>query len=348
MRVSLAPLFVLDEPHYHRIRFGQPHRFFGIALAVEGPPIDAVEVWRDGAKVLEAPSDLPCAELAGLRVPRAASCRFDFPLIVDRGATYDLRANGETLFRYEMPEEERLQRVAKAAAGQPLPDAQRIAVTQGIGNPETYRDSIVSGLFTLEALLAASGADPAGVRDVLDVGCGTGRLLVGWHSDDPLRRLGGVDIDAELIGWNREHLGGVARWEIGSVWPPLDLPAASFDVIQFASVFTHLPLDCQRAWLAEVRRLLRPGGRAMISLHGLLYATLLLEGDARAAFERTGYHEIAGAAEGASGFGTFHAPAFARRLFADFPSVAHFERGIVGRPQRHFPIASLQDVWVVG
>jgi SAM-dependent methyltransferase len=344
--VTLAPIFVLDEPHYHRIQFGGPHRFLGIALAVEGREIDTVEVYRDGVRVFEAPSNLPCAELAGLRIPRAANCRFDFRMTVERGAPYEIRANGETLFRYEMPDEARLQRISEAAAAKPLPDAGQIAVTQGIGNPETYRDSIVSGLFTLEALLRRAGS-PTRLSNVLDVGCGTGRLLIGWHCDDPSRRLVGVDIDAALIAWNRQHLGEVARWEVGSVWPPLDLPGASQDLIQFASVFTHLPLDCQRAWLSEVRRLLRPGGSAVVSLHGMLYATLLLDGEARAAFDRTGYHEIAGGAEGGSGFGTFHSPAFARELFADFAHVAHFERGIVGRPQRHFPIASLQDVWVI-
>jgi SAM-dependent methyltransferase len=333
------PIFVLDEPHPHRIRFGQPARFLGIALALDGAPIDVVEVWRDGAKVFEAPSNLPCPELAAFPLPRAASCRFDFRMTVE-DARYELRANGMTLFVYEVRDFARLQRIAAAVDAKPLPDAQRLAATQGIPNPSGYRDSIVSGLLTMEAYLGG-----ATVRDVVDIGCGTGRLLLGWHCDDPARSLTGTDIDADLIAWNREHLGDVARWEVGTVRPPLPLGDASVDLVQLISVFTHLPLDVQRAWVAEVRRVLRPGGTAIITLHGELYAHLLLDAAARAQYEATGYYEVAGGAEGGSGFGTFHTPRFARELFRDFAAINRYERGIIEPPQRHFPIASLQDVY---
>jgi SAM-dependent methyltransferase len=333
------PIFVLDEPHPHRVRFGEPHRFLGIALALDGPPIDVIEVWRDGAKAFEAPSNLPCAELAALAIPRAATCRFDFVMPVEQ-ARYELRANGSTLFVYEVRDAERLARLASAVDAQPLPDDARLAVTQGIPNPSGYRDSIVSGLVTMEAYLGARR-----VRDVVDIGCGTGRLLLGWHCDDPTRGLTGTDIDADLIAWNREHLADVARWEVGTVWPPLPLGDASVDLVQLISVFTHLPLDCQRAWVSEVRRVLRPGGTAIITLHGELYARLLLDEAARAQYAERGYYEVAGGAEGGSGFGTFHTPRFARELFGAFAEVARFERGIIEPPQRHFPIASLQDVY---
>ncbi|HEV7920910.1 MAG TPA: class I SAM-dependent methyltransferase, partial [Thermoanaerobaculia bacterium] len=204
----MRPIFVLDEPHPHRIRFGTPARFLGIALALEGPPIDVLEVWRDGAKVFSAPANLPCPELAGLPLPRAAYCRFDFRMTVE-DARYELRANGMTLFVHEVQDAARLARLAAAVDGKPLPDPKRLAVTQGIPNPSGYRDSIVSGLITMEAYLrAASGPLPA-ARSILDIGCGTGRLLLGWHCDDPSRRLAGTDIDADLIAWNREHLGQV-------------------------------------------------------------------------------------------------------------------------------------------
>ena len=44
-------------------------------------------------------------------------------------------------------------------------------------------------------------------------------------------------------------------------------------------------------------------------------------------------------------FGTFHTPQFARELFGAFVGITHYERGIIEKPQRHFPIASLQDVY---
>ncbi|HEX7155488.1 MAG TPA: class I SAM-dependent methyltransferase [Thermoanaerobaculia bacterium] len=344
----MIPVFILEEPQYHRLRYDELNRFRGVALAIDTPEIHRVEVFRDGTKITEAEVNLPCPELAGfVQLPRAGTSRFAFDLRVERRATYELRANGETLFIYEPPRDDtRLLRLAEKVATLPVPPPEVVATTQGGGNVESYRDSIVAGVFTSEALLRASGIAET-PRAILDLGCGTGRLLAGWHSDDPSRRLAGVDINAELIGWNAAHLANVAEWRVCGLWPPLDFPDGSFDLIQVISVLTHLPLDCQRAWVAEIRRLLRPGGAAMITLHGEMYSPLLLDPSSQELFATTGYVEMAGAAEGANAYSTFHAPTFARGLFAAFDEITWFPRGSDSGVLRWFPVGSLQDVYVL-
>ncbi len=47
------------------------------------------------------------------------------------------------------------------------------------------------------------------------------------------------------------------------------MPDQSFDLVLANSVFTHLKLDTAKAWIKEIRRLLRPGGIALLSFHGL-------------------------------------------------------------------------------
>ena len=49
--------------------------------------------------------------------------------------------------------------------------------------------------------------------------------------------------------------------------PPLDLPANSFDLVYAVSVFTHLT-EHWSGWLAEMHRLLRPGGLGVFSFLG--------------------------------------------------------------------------------
>src|SRR5262249_14848680 len=49
---------------------------------------------------------------------------------------------------------------------------------------------------------------------------------------------------------------------------PLRYRDASFDLVYAFSVFTHLPESLQLAWMGELRRVLRPGGYLLISLHG--------------------------------------------------------------------------------
>jgi SAM-dependent methyltransferase len=100
----------------------------------------------------------------------------------------------------------------------------------------------------------------------LDFGCGSGRMLV------PLRRAGiedlrGVDVDQDAIRWLRRRYGR-ERFIVSPARPPLSFPSASFDVVLAISVFSHMDEEMQVSWLAEMARLLRPGGLLIASTHG--------------------------------------------------------------------------------
>ena len=94
---------------------------------------------------------------------------------------------------------------------------------------------------------------------VLDVGCGTGRL-VRWIAErlGPKARVTGIDPLEGRIEIARSR-GGSARFEVGQAENLGAFEDASFDAICMSSVF-HWVLDKAKA-LAEVRRVLRPGGR---------------------------------------------------------------------------------------
>jgi hypothetical protein len=75
---------------------------------------------------------------------------------------------------------------------------------------------------------------------------------------------------------------------------------------------------------------------------------LVLSETDREAFRRTGYVEVRGGKEGTSSFATFHSPHAAAALFRGFGRVTRFPRGAAeGEPPSLFPIASLQDVYVL-
>jgi SAM-dependent methyltransferase len=98
---------------------------------------------------------------------------------------------------------------------------------------------------------------PSGAR-ILDAGCGTGGNLQ-W-----LARYGtacGVDLSAQAISYcARRRLPAVGR---GSV---LELPFgdASFDLVTSFDVVYHLDVEDDVAALAEMRRVLRPGGWLLV------------------------------------------------------------------------------------
>jgi SAM-dependent methyltransferase len=104
-------------------------------------------------------------------------------------------------------------------------------------------------------------------RRILDFGCGSGRVIR-WFRDLAGRsELFGDDIHGDAIKWCRENIDFASFAHHGPM-PPLPFPDGHFDLIYGISVFTHLDEKMQRAWLEELRRLLRPEGLLLLSIHG--------------------------------------------------------------------------------
>ena len=145
-----------------------------------------------------------------------------------------------------------------------------------------------AGIDIAAQLLAAvrrhwSGAAPP---RLLDWGCGPARatrfFAPLWPGVQPV----GCDIDAEAIAWAAAHVAG-ARFVATAPFPPLPFADGAFDAVLAASVMTHLPAPVQRRWLAEIRRVLAPGGVFVGSVHGTL-AALPLAAAERATLARRG------------------------------------------------------------
>ena len=134
----------------------------------------------------------------------------------------------------------------------------------------------------LKAALRRNGVDLAGIHDVLDFGCGIGRVVRQFRGE-PFR-LCGTDINRESIEWCRRHLP-FARFEVNGAEPPLVFAARSFDFVYTFSVFTHFTEPQQRAWMKEVRRVLRPGGYMYLTTCGVSYLSTMTSTE-REAFAR--------------------------------------------------------------
>ena len=100
----------------------------------------------------------------------------------------------------------------------------------------------------------------------LDFGCGSGRIARHLLSAEPPRELWGVDVDRDAVAWCSRRFPGSTFRTIAAN-PPTPLPASHFDVVVSGSVFTHLSEDAQSRWLAELHRLLRPGGLLITCTH---------------------------------------------------------------------------------
>lgn len=98
-------------------------------------------------------------------------------------------------------------------------------------------------------------------RDMLDFGCGLGRVLKPLMERAPYANLVGFDIDAAMLEGCRRLLDDGRLRLVSS---SSELPDQSFDLIFAISVFTHLNSSFDH-WLGEIDRLLRPGGLALLT-----------------------------------------------------------------------------------
>jgi SAM-dependent methyltransferase len=83
----------------------------------------------------------------------------------------------------------------------------------------------------------------------------------------PGARATGCDVDAEAIAWATAHHRAF-RFIPTRAEPPLPLTTGEFDLVYSISVFSHLDAPLQDRWLAELARVLAPGGTALLSVHG--------------------------------------------------------------------------------
>ena len=102
--------------------------------------------------------------------------------------------------------------------------------------------------------------------DVLDVGCGTGTLVVAAARREPLAQFTGLDADPSVLARARQK-AAATRFDIAFDEGRADaLPYAdgSFDVVLSTLFFHHLPDAVKHATAAELARVLRPGGRLVV------------------------------------------------------------------------------------
>jgi SAM-dependent methyltransferase len=120
----------------------------------------------------------------------------------------------------------------------------------------------------IEAALQSIDKSLSQFRQFLDFGCGCGRLALALQSRKPADlAVTGCDVDERAIRWCRQSIENIGS-VVNDALPPSPFESESFDLVWCGSVFTHLDENRQDLWLAELRRILKPNGILLASVHG--------------------------------------------------------------------------------
>ena len=208
-------------------------------------------------------------------------------------------------------------RAIHAPDGLPLPPPELMVLVGGHADSEAflrvgwgYASAIAETLQRNELVLEQ-------FSDILDFGCGCGRVLRHWK-DVRGPHIHGTDVNPRLAAWCAANLP-FTTIGVNPPAPPVDRPAGSFDFIYLISIFTHLREAEQHAWLDELARLLRPGGYLLLTTHGAACAADLPAAD-RARFDADEIVVLYPDAAGSNLCASYHSEAALRRLVA-----GHFE-----------------------
>jgi ubiquinone/menaquinone biosynthesis C-methylase UbiE len=121
-------------------------------------------------------------------------------------------------------------------------------------------NSLVNAYYARPAMLALAG-DVTG-RRVLDAGCGSGPLTGGLRDNGAI--VTGIDASTAMLTLARQRLGDEAALHLVDLNDRLPFDDGTFDDVVGSLVLHYL--EDWGPTLAEVRRVLRPGGRLITSV----------------------------------------------------------------------------------
>lgn len=174
----------------------------------------------------------------------------------------------------------------------PLPPANliRLINRSGKADPQVFQSTGRASLLAILQALIQFQCSLADCQKVFEFGCGLGRMLVHWQRTD--LDLTGCDMNPTVQKWCRDHLSGMT-FHLNGAEPPLGFAEdGAFDFVYANSVFTHIPLKMQQAWLQELKRVVRPGGLIALTVLGRHHREVMLNADQREVLQSKGTLEL--------------------------------------------------------
>jgi SAM-dependent methyltransferase len=156
---------------------------------------------------------------------------------------------------------------SELAAFVPVVPPEELRAIVAAPEPEVFLWTGFVDLINFINLFRRHGGPNSNRPRVLDFGCGCGRMTRFFCHSSESWEVSASDVNPELVTFCSKNLKGVST-SLNSVEPPLPFAASSFDLVYSLSIFTHFREEYATTWLAELGRVLAPGGILIITTHG--------------------------------------------------------------------------------
>jgi SAM-dependent methyltransferase len=166
-------------------------------------------------------------------------------------------------------------RVTNRLSGQPaIPPASLIYLVAGHRSANAFLAGGRSARDAIRVILAKNDLRFEHFDNVLDFGCGVGRIIRHWNQSQKKPVLHGTDYNSDLIKWCQNNLTA-CNFRVNPLLGSLPYDSETFNFIYSFSVFTHLKEQLQFHWIDELSRVLKPGGYIYLTTHGKHYLPVL-------------------------------------------------------------------------
>ena len=135
-------------------------------------------------------------------------------------------------------------------------DYQYRALTEGASPQRFWHDT--------KRWLVRRYLEPRSTDRILDVGCGSG-VVAAALADAPAREVVGIDGNPDAVAFASSQFRRPNLRFVRGLVDELDLPEGHFDACVCMELLEHIHFDQGQILLDSLRRLLKPGGRLLIT-----------------------------------------------------------------------------------
>lgn len=175
--------------------------------------------------------------------------------------------------------------------------------------------------------------------NILDWGCGPGRVTRHFPSLLPNAEIYGTDYNEKYIEWCNDHLKEIT-FSLNKIDPPTNYADSFFDVVIGLSIFTHLSERGHVYWMNELYRIVKTGRFLLITTQGKAYYSMLSSAE-KAIFDSNAlvirkYHD-----EGNRLYSSFQPIEFMKKLIKERFEVVEIIPGELNNGE------PAQDTWIL-